>query len=128
MLLAQSPPPSTGPDASTIFYLTLLVVFFTAIITTVLTKWARDKCLKFFDHYHVTIERARGQTHWGICRVYSSGIEILLARTATPTAGNNGPIWTGMTLNLTASASSQPSPVTFPSSPRFAISSMPRDS
>ncbi|EEF63051.1 malectin domain-containing carbohydrate-binding protein [Pedosphaera parvula] len=33
----------------------------------------------------------------------SGGIEILLARTATPTASNNGPIWTGMTLNLTAS-------------------------
>jgi len=33
----------------------------------------------------------------------SSGIEILLPPPATPTAGNNGPLWAGMTLNLTAS-------------------------
>lgn len=33
----------------------------------------------------------------------SSGIEILIPRTASPTADNNGPIWSGMTLNLTAS-------------------------
>ena len=33
----------------------------------------------------------------------SSGIEILLPQPAAPVAGNNGPIWSGMTLNLTAS-------------------------
>jgi beta-glucanase (GH16 family) len=33
----------------------------------------------------------------------SSGIEILLPPPTTPTAGNNGPLWAGMTLNLTAS-------------------------
>jgi beta-glucanase (GH16 family) len=33
----------------------------------------------------------------------ASGIELLLPRTAAPTAGNNGPLYEGMTLNLTAS-------------------------
>ena len=33
----------------------------------------------------------------------SSGIEIILPQPAVPTATNNGPIWAGMTLNLTAS-------------------------
>lgn len=33
----------------------------------------------------------------------ASGIEIILPSPPPPTAGNNGPIWTGMTLNLTAS-------------------------
>lgn len=33
----------------------------------------------------------------------ASGIEILQARTAAPSATNNGPLWTGMTLNLGAS-------------------------
>ena len=33
-----------------------------------------------------------------------SGIELLLPRTAAPVVGNNGPIWAGTTLNLTASA------------------------
>lgn len=32
----------------------------------------------------------------------ASGIEIILPQTAAPTAGNNGPLWSGMTLNLTA--------------------------
>jgi hypothetical protein len=73
LLLAQA----TAPSASTLFYLTLLFIFLTAIVTTVLTKNARDKCLKFFHHYHVTLERLRGQTSWGRLRVFSSGVEIV---------------------------------------------------
>jgi hypothetical protein len=49
----------------------------TAIVTAVVTKWARDKCLKFFHGYHVTIERNRGQTIWGSCKVFSAGIEVV---------------------------------------------------
>ena len=75
-VLAQTPPPS-GPSAATVFYVTLLFIFLTAIITTVVTKWARDKCLKFFNHYPVTLERTRGQTSWGRLKVFSSGIEIV---------------------------------------------------
>jgi hypothetical protein len=79
--LAQTPPPAPPPpggvDPATLFYITLLFIFLTAIITTVLTKWARDKCLKLFHDYHVTIERLRGQTSWGDLRVFSQGIEIL---------------------------------------------------
>jgi hypothetical protein len=68
---------AAAPSASTLFYLTLLFIFLTAIITTVVTKNARDKCLKFFNHYHVTLERLRGQTSWGSLRVFSSGVEIV---------------------------------------------------
>src|SRR5436853_2688106 len=68
---------TSTPNASTIFYLTLLFIFLTAIITTVATKWSRDKCLKFFNHYHVTLERTRGQTIWGIFKVFSSGVEVI---------------------------------------------------
>ena len=66
-----------APNASTIFYLTLLFIFVTAVITTFATKWAKDKCLKFFHGYHVTLERTRGQTSWGLLRVFSSGVEIV---------------------------------------------------
>ena len=77
-LLAQATPPAqAGPSASTIFYLTLLFIFLTAIITAVATKWTRDKCLKLFDRYHVTLERTRGQTSWGKLRVFSTGLEIV---------------------------------------------------
>lgn len=65
-----------GPNASTVFYLTLLFIFVTAIITTLLTKWSRDKCLKYLHGYPVTIERSRGQTTWGELRVFSTGLEI----------------------------------------------------
>ncbi len=81
-LLSQSP-----PSASTLFYLTLIVIFLTAIITTVLTKWARDKCLKYFNHYHVTLERSRGQTIWGQCKIFSSGMEIVFDHPFTDTRG-----------------------------------------
>jgi hypothetical protein len=72
MILAQS-----GSSAASVFYLTLLFIFVTAIITTVATKWARDKCLKFFTGYHVTLERARGHTFWGTLKVFSQGIETV---------------------------------------------------
>src|SRR5688500_2310821 len=78
--LSQAPPPTpggAGPSAATIFYLTLLFIFLTAIVTAVVTKWARDKCLKFFHGYHVTVERMRGQTIWGRLKVFSSGIEVV---------------------------------------------------
>ena len=80
-IVAQAPPaapaPAAGPSAATIFYLTLLIIFLTAIITAVATKWSRDKCLKFFNRYHITLERSRGQTIWGALKVFSSGIEIV---------------------------------------------------
>jgi len=77
-LLAQAPAtPSTGPSGTTVLYLTLLFIFITAIVTAVATKWSRDKCLKFFHGYHVTLERTRGQTIWGMLKVFSSGVEIV---------------------------------------------------
>jgi len=59
-----------APGPAAVFYLTLLFIFVTAIVTTVLTKWTRDKCLKFFRGYHVTLERLRGQTIWGRLKVF----------------------------------------------------------
>src|SRR5215212_7199848 len=70
--LAQS-----APSAATLFYITLLFIFVTAILTTVIAKWSRDKCLKFFKGYRITLERYRGQTLWGRMKVFSSGIEII---------------------------------------------------
>jgi len=68
---------TAAPSATTIFYLTLLFIFLTAIITTVVTKWSRDKCLKLLDGYRVTLERTRGQTLWGSLKVFSSGVEVV---------------------------------------------------
>jgi hypothetical protein len=67
----------TAPSASTIFFVTLLFVFVTAIITTIVTKWSKDKCLKFFHGYHVTLERSRGHVTWGDLKVFSAGVELV---------------------------------------------------
>jgi hypothetical protein len=76
---ATPPPPplGSGPDAATVFYVTLLFIFATAIVTTVFTKWARDKCLKYFHGFHVTLERTRGQTIWGEVKIFATGVEII---------------------------------------------------
>ena len=82
-ILSQAPAPvptpgaGAGPSAATIFYVTLLFIFLTAIVTAVATKWTRDKCLKFLHGYHVTLERARGQTIWGQLKVFSAGVEVV---------------------------------------------------
>lgn len=69
--------PLAQSTAAGVFYLTLVLIFVTAIITTIFTKWARDKCLKFFRGYHVTLERHRGQTVWGQLKVFSGGLEVV---------------------------------------------------
>src|SRR5688572_6383213 len=78
-LLTMTAPtlPLAQTNAEAVFYLTLLFIFLTAIITAVATKWARDTCLKFFRGYHVTLERNRGQTMWGRLKVFSAGIEVM---------------------------------------------------
>jgi hypothetical protein len=86
-LLAQTPGAPPAISASTVFYLSLLLIFLTAIITALVTKWSKDKCLKLFNGYHVTLERARGQTTWGILKVFSTGIEILYDHALTDARG-----------------------------------------
>jgi hypothetical protein len=79
-MLAQAPPPAPTPsqvDAATIFYFTLIFIFLSAIVTAVVTKWWRDKCLKFFNRYHVTVEKFRGHTTWGQLKVFPTGLEVM---------------------------------------------------
>lgn len=87
-ILAQTPTPASGPSASTIFYLTLLFIFLTAIITTLVTRYSRDKCLKFFHQYHVTLTRSRGQTVWGGAKVFASGLEVVYDHPFTDLRGH----------------------------------------
>lgn len=84
-VIAQAPP--GGTSASAIFYLTLLFIFLTAIVTTLVTKWSRDKCLKLFHRYHITLERGRGQTIWGTLKVFSNGLEVMYDHAYTDTRG-----------------------------------------
>lgn len=77
----------TTPNAATIFYLSLLVIFLAGVITTIITKWMRDKCLTIFHGYHVTLEGLRGSTDWGRFKAMSSGIELVYDHPYTDTHG-----------------------------------------
>lgn len=75
-------------DPATLFYLTLLVIFLTAVVTAVLTRWARDKCLVLFRGYHVTLTKHRGPTVWGELKVFSSGVEVVYDHPFTDLRGH----------------------------------------
>lgn len=77
----------TTPDAATIFYISLLVIFLAGVVTAIATKWMRDKCLKLFHGYHVTLEGLRGSTDWGCFKALSSGVELLYDHPYTDTRG-----------------------------------------
>jgi hypothetical protein len=70
-------PLAAAASSSNVFLYTIIFIFLTGIITTVITKWAKDKCLKFFNRYHITLERTQCQTTWGTFWVFSSGVEII---------------------------------------------------
>ena len=76
-----------GGGASSVFYITLLFVFATAIVGTLVSRWKRDACLKFFRGYRVTLVRPRGRTVWGALRVLSSGIELAFDHAVTDGQG-----------------------------------------
>ena len=106
-MLAQAST-SAAPDAATIFYITLLVIFLSAIFTAVITKWTRDKCLRFFHRFHVTLERARGQTLWGQLKVFSAGVEVVYDHVARPAAV---PLPAGPRIKLNANAATNTRPI-----------------
>lgn len=64
------------PKASDIFYISLLGIFLTGIVSALVNRLTRDKCLKLLHGYHVTLEKARGQSTWGTLKVFSSGMEV----------------------------------------------------
>lgn len=64
-------------DAATLFYISLLVIFVAGLITTLVTKMSRDKVLKLFNGYHITIAGPKGRTDFGRLKVFSSGVELV---------------------------------------------------
>jgi hypothetical protein len=56
--------------------LTILFIFASAVLGAFLGTRARDRCLKDFDRYHITVEEQDGDAAWGRLRVYSTGFEL----------------------------------------------------
>ena len=59
-----------------IFAVTIIVIFACAILGAFLRTRARDKCLKDFDGFHVTVEEKQGDAAWGRLHVFSNGFEL----------------------------------------------------
>jgi len=58
------------------FGLVLLFIFIPVIITTFIAARQRDRCLKTFHGFHITVVTTAGRTLWGRLRVFSKGIVI----------------------------------------------------
>lgn len=58
------------------FVVSLLIVFVGAMIGSYLRSAVKDRCLKDFDSYHVTLEKANGQIIWGNLRLQTTGMEL----------------------------------------------------
>ena len=58
----------------------LALVFLTAIIGTFVGQRNRDRCLKKFNRFSVTVIEQGGRAIWGTLKVFSNGIEILFSK------------------------------------------------
>jgi len=58
------------------FLITILLIFITTLISVVLKSRSKDRCLKDFEDFHVTIEEKDGDIAWGTLTVYPTGLEI----------------------------------------------------
>jgi hypothetical protein len=73
---AAAAEPGTWFGIDSLFFLTILFIFATAVVTAIYTRWAKDKCLKLLQADHVTLERGDGVTIWGRLTVLSEGVEV----------------------------------------------------
>lgn len=58
------------------FSLSILLVIVGSLVGLYVGSRARDRCLRDFEDYRVTLERDGGKPVWGKLRVYSSGLEL----------------------------------------------------
>ncbi len=72
----------------TIFLLTLLFVFLTALVGTFVKRRSRDICLKDFAGYHVTVLMKDGRRLWGKLLVFPNGLELIYAAAHVDRSGH----------------------------------------
>ncbi len=59
------------------FYIALLALFLVAVIGAFIAARKRDRCLKRFGKFHVTVVEQAGRTLWGRLKVFSKGLELV---------------------------------------------------
>ena len=58
------------------FFITIGLIFLLALVGAYLRSIVRDRCLKSWDGFHITLERTDGKLIWGVMRLEPSGIEL----------------------------------------------------
>ena len=58
------------------FFITVGLIFIVALVGAYLRSIVRDRCLKSWDGFHITLERTDGKLIWGVMRLEPSGIEL----------------------------------------------------
>ncbi len=56
--------------------ITVGVIFFLSLTGAYLRSRARDRCLKSWEGFHVTLERTNGKLVWGVLHVAPTGMEL----------------------------------------------------
>jgi len=69
-------------------FLTIVFIFLSAIVAAFIRGRKRDKCLKAFSGFMVTLEDAAGKAVWGALRVEATGMELLYTQPHTDADGH----------------------------------------
>ena len=59
-----------------VFLLTILFIFLTALVSAYVARHRRDRCLQDIQGYNVTVEMKNGAIVWGRLAVFSNGLEL----------------------------------------------------
>ena len=58
------------------FFISIGLVFLLGLIGAYLRSMVRDRCLKSWDGFHITVERADGKVIWGVMHLEPTGMEL----------------------------------------------------
>jgi len=58
------------------FFISIGLVFLLALIGAYLRSMVRDRCLKSWDGFHITVERVDGKVIWGVMHLEPTGMEL----------------------------------------------------
>ncbi len=59
------------------FILTLVVILLATLVGSYLRSTAKDRCLKDFDGFHVTVERQNNRVIWGTMKLFPTGFDLI---------------------------------------------------
>jgi len=71
-----------------VFLITVAFVILSTIVALIFKRLHRDKCLKDFADYTVTLEEKSGKNIWGRMRVENTGIELIYPECQTDSDGH----------------------------------------